>query len=408
MVLVAPVPSAAFTPEDGDSPVEPVRLGAGKTCQDHPVILDFRMDLAEVQHVAISFGHQIDREQASRPNRPGQLAQCLCDLCARVQIVKYAPRGHHSIQLGQSAVLARVQAGRQPYNIELRTWLVVAREPDHRRRCITPRTAKPAARNWRASKPLPQPTSRTLAPAARRSIRLSMLPATARRQTRAILLRTGPWVGPSGCAKDDVASLSGLEDAVALSPSFAMAHYTRGFVEVQTGDAAAAVLASDFARQLSPFDSMLYAMCCVRAFALVRLGRYEEAAEWATRAARKTNAQVQAHGLSALILAIAGKLEDALREVGVVRRLRPNCTIDDFFFSYRVAGSEKRAYRIAARRIGISGADQTLQGGPGLWPAPESQVRFKKSTPMIRLLRVTKAPRTFFDSAAALLTPPVA
>jgi len=85
-----------------------------------------------------------------------------------------------------------------------------------------------------------------------------------------------------------------------------------------------------------------------------------------TRAARKPNARVQTHGLSALILAIAGKLEDALQEVGVVRRLRPNYTIDDFFFSYRVAGSEKRAYRIAARRIGISGADQTLQGGPGL------------------------------------------
>jgi hypothetical protein len=83
--------------------------------------------------------------------------------------------------------------------------------------------------------------------------------------------------------KDDAASLSSLEEAVVLSPSFAMAHYTRGFVEAQTGDAAAAVLASDFARQLSPFDPMLYAMCCVRAFALVRLGRYEEAAEWATR-----------------------------------------------------------------------------------------------------------------------------
>ena len=153
--------------------------------------------------------------------------------------------------------------------------------------------------------------------------------------------------------KDDTASLSALNDAVALSPSFAMAHYTRGFVEAQTGDAAAAVLASDFARQLSPFDPMLYAMCCVRAFALVRLGRYEEAAEWATRAARKPNAHVQAHGLSALILAVAGKLEDALREVGVVRRLRPTYTIDDFFCSYRVVGNEERVYRVAARHIGI-------------------------------------------------------
>ncbi|HKD24435.1 MAG TPA: hypothetical protein VKC66_00745 [Xanthobacteraceae bacterium] len=109
-----------------------------------------------------------------------------------------------------------------------------------------------------------------------------------------------------------------------------------------------------FARRLSPFDPMLYAMCCVRAFALVRLGRTRKPLSGPTRAARKPNAHVQTHGLSALIMAIAGKLEDALREAGVVRRLRPNYTIDDFLFSYRVVGGEERAYRIAARRIGIS------------------------------------------------------
>jgi len=97
----------------------------------------------------------------------------------------------------------------------------------------------------------------------------------------------------------------------------------------------------------------LYAMCCARAFALVRLGRYDEAAEWAIRGARMPNAHVQAHGLSALILAVAGKVEDALREVGVVRRLRPTYTIDDFLSSYRVPGSEEDAFRLAARRIGI-------------------------------------------------------
>ena len=153
--------------------------------------------------------------------------------------------------------------------------------------------------------------------------------------------------------KDDTASLSALNDAVTLSPSFAIAHYTRGFVEAQTGDAAAAVLACDFARQLSPFDPMLHAMCLARAFALVRLGRYEEAVEWATRGARRANADVPAHGLSALILAIAGKLEEALREVGVVRRLRPTYSIDDFFYSFRVVGNEERVFRVAARQIGI-------------------------------------------------------
>jgi len=154
--------------------------------------------------------------------------------------------------------------------------------------------------------------------------------------------------------KEEAASLNALNEAVTLSPSFAIAHYTRGFVESQTGDAAVAVHATDVARQLSPFDPMLYAMCCARAFALVRLGRYDEAAEWAIRAARKPNAHVQAHALSALILAVAGRLQDALREVDVVRRLRPTYTIDDFLSSYRVVGSKESAYKTAARRIGIS------------------------------------------------------
>jgi tetratricopeptide (TPR) repeat protein len=154
--------------------------------------------------------------------------------------------------------------------------------------------------------------------------------------------------------KDDTASLSALNDAVTLSPSFAIAHYSRGFVECQNGDAAVAVHAADVARQLSPFDPMLYAMCLARAFGLARLGRYDEAAEWAARAARRANAEdVPAHGLSALILAIAGKLEEALREVGVVRRLRPTYSIDDFFYSFRVAGNEERVLRVAARQIGI-------------------------------------------------------
>jgi hypothetical protein len=97
----------------------------------------------------------------------------------------------------------------------------------------------------------------------------------------------------------------------------------------------------------------LYAMCCARAFALVRLGRYEEAAEWAIRAARKPNAHVQAHALAALILAVAGKVKDALREADIVRRLRPTYSIDDFLSSYRVVDSEESAYKTAARRIGI-------------------------------------------------------
>jgi len=154
--------------------------------------------------------------------------------------------------------------------------------------------------------------------------------------------------------KDDAAALSALNETVALSPSFAMGHYTRGFVEAQTGDPAVAVLATDVARELSPFDPMLYAMCAARAFALTRLGRHGEAAEWIMRAARKPNAHVQVHGCAALILAMSGKLPDANRELAAARRLRPTYSIEDFLSSYRVVGNDERTFRNAAKRIGIS------------------------------------------------------
>jgi TolB-like protein len=152
---------------------------------------------------------------------------------------------------------------------------------------------------------------------------------------------------------EDAASVSALNEAVALSPNFAMGHYTLGFVQAQTGDPQAAVEATDVARQLSPFDPMLYAMCAARAFALFRLERCEEAAEWALKAAEKPNAHAHVHALAALILAAAGRLENAFHEAGVIRKLRPAYSIDDFLSSFRVLSDQERACRIAAKQIGI-------------------------------------------------------
>ena len=153
---------------------------------------------------------------------------------------------------------------------------------------------------------------------------------------------------------EDAASVSALNEAVALSPSFAMGHYTLGFVKAQTGDPEAAIEATDVARQLSPFDPMLYAMCAARAFALFRLDRCEEAAEWALKAAEKPNAHAHVHAIAALILAAAGRLEKSFREAGMIRKLRPTYSIDDFFSSFRVLSDQERACRIAAKQIGIA------------------------------------------------------
>ena len=50
-------------------------------------------------------------------------------------------------------------------------------------------------------------------------------------------------------------------------------------MHAQSGDPQAAIRESDHSRDLSPFDPLLFAMLATRALALVRLGRYDEAAD---------------------------------------------------------------------------------------------------------------------------------
>ena len=93
-------------------------------------------------------------------------------------------------------------------------------------------------------------------------------------------------------------SCAELERSIELSPNFALGHYTLGFVQSQAGDPRSAIEATNYSRQLSPFDPLQFAMLASRALAHVRLGELEEAADWAVKATARPNAH--AH-----ILAIA-------------------------------------------------------------------------------------------------------
>ena len=109
-----------------------------------------------------------------------------------------------------------------------------------------------------------------------------------------------------------------LDRSVRLSPSYAMAHYALAFVHCQTGDRARALEAADTANHLSPLDPMLFAMHGTRTFALLRLGKVQEAADFAIRAGQLPNAHVHAHAISALTLAAAGRIKEAQAERGRV------------------------------------------------------------------------------------------
>jgi len=149
------------------------------------------------------------------------------------------------------------------------------------------------------------------------------------------------------------ASVGELEQAVDLSPNFALGHYTLAFVHSQSGDPEAAIAASDHARLLSPFDPLLFGMLGARAMALVRLGRFDEAARWAVRAAARPNAHPHIQAIAAFTLGLAGSLDEAGRHVASIRRVIPGYCFDDFAAAFRFDADARARFREGARRVGM-------------------------------------------------------
>jgi DNA-binding SARP family transcriptional activator/TolB-like protein/Flp pilus assembly protein TadD len=144
-----------------------------------------------------------------------------------------------------------------------------------------------------------------------------------------------------------------LEQAIDLSPNFAQGHYSLAFVHSQAGDPVAAISLADHSRQLSPFDPMLFGMLGARAMALVRLGRFDEAAEWGVRAASRPNAHAQILAIAALSLSLADRLEEARTYLSTIRKAQPRYGIDDFLTAMKIAPEGEQWFRKGAKRIGM-------------------------------------------------------
>lgn len=144
-----------------------------------------------------------------------------------------------------------------------------------------------------------------------------------------------------------------LGQAVDLSPNFALGHYALSFVQSQSGDPTAAIGASDQSRRLSPFDPLLFGMLGTRAMAHVRLGQFEEAADWALKAAARPNAHPTILAIAALCLALAGRVEEGRGFAATIRRTQPNYDIEGFLRTFRFDADGVAKFREAARRLGL-------------------------------------------------------
>jgi len=148
-------------------------------------------------------------------------------------------------------------------------------------------------------------------------------------------------------------SVAELQCATDLSPNFALGHYALAFVQSQAGDPQAAIAASDYSRSLSPFDPLLFGMLGTRAMALVRLGRYDEAAGWAVQAAARPNAHPHIHAIAAFSLALAGSSEEALRYAATVRKMSPRYRARDFLNAFHFDDAGAARFTEGARRLGM-------------------------------------------------------
>ncbi|MEZ0211956.1 MAG: transcriptional regulator [Xanthobacteraceae bacterium] len=142
-----------------------------------------------------------------------------------------------------------------------------------------------------------------------------------------------------------------LECAVDLSPNFALGHYALAFVHAQSGDASTAISASDHSRHLSPFDPLLFGMLGARAMAHVRLGQFEEAADWALKAAARPNAHVIILAIAAHCLALAGRTEEARQFMASIRALHPDYGVEIFLGTFQFSQEAQALFRKGALRI---------------------------------------------------------
>lgn len=144
-----------------------------------------------------------------------------------------------------------------------------------------------------------------------------------------------------------------LEKAVDLSPNFALGHYALSFVQSQSGDPAAAIASSDHSRSLSPFDPLLFGMLGARAMAHVRLGQYEEAADWAVKAAARPNAHNIILAIAAHCLALADRVEEGREFTALIRKSLPNFGAKDFLGTFQFSPEAEALFRKGAGKLGL-------------------------------------------------------
>ncbi len=149
-------------------------------------------------------------------------------------------------------------------------------------------------------------------------------------------------------------SVAELEQSLDLSPNFALAHYNLSFVHSTAGNSNSAISSSDHSRSLSPFDPMLFGMLGARAMALVRLERFDEAAEWGIKAAGRPNAFAHIKAIAAYSLALAGRSDEGRHLLAEIHKSLPKYGAQDLITAMQFDARGATLFTRAGKLLGSS------------------------------------------------------
>ncbi|HXE68907.1 MAG TPA: tetratricopeptide repeat protein [Hyphomicrobiaceae bacterium] len=127
-----------------------------------------------------------------------------------------------------------------------------------------------------------------------------------------------------------------LERALQLNPNLATTWVLSGLFRNFLGEPDVAIEHLAQAMRLSPLDPTLYHMQAGTGFAHFLAGRFDEACEWAQRAMREEPNYTPASAVTAAAHALAGRPQEAQREMAHLRQVYPALRVTTFTaFTFR-------------------------------------------------------------------------
>ena len=126
-----------------------------------------------------------------------------------------------------------------------------------------------------------------------------------------------------------------LQESVSINPSSAVGQYSLAYSLMQLGDTTRSLNANTKARRLSPYDAMTFAMYACFASNLKLIGRYSEAADFATRAARQPNTHYHVVAIAAVCSILAGRRGSARTHYARLLAAHPGYGSSDYLTAFR-------------------------------------------------------------------------